>query len=213
MLAIEIDDKDLRRGVEALSKELPAEMVDTLDHAKRKFLKEWRVKRLSGPGENSIKGRPGGIFPQFQTTKMRSGTSDKRVVGIRIGTRSKVALLQEKGGTVNAGGNSSLAVPLFARTKMFRAPITGALRKRYKEPENLNNVVPMKFKGKSGEQVFLARKFKSKNRSPEPLFVLKKTVKIKPKLGYEKTFENMRPVLYNILASRILKATKMAWEG
>lgn len=96
MLTFKIDTSDLRDGVEALFRELPPDMVDSLDHAKRKFFKTWRSERLRGrPG---IKGRRGGIFIRFKSQHSRNSEGETR--GFFIRSRSEAAFIHEFGGMV-----------------------------------------------------------------------------------------------------------------
>lgn len=210
MLEIKIDDSDLKAGINAVMNEVPAEMIDSLDHAKRKFLKTWRAERLAGPpGVMARPSRGGGIFVRFQAEKIRSGSPDTgNVIGITIGTDSKTAKLQEEGGTVRGEGKG-LAVPLQVRTKMFLAPITGALKKSYADIAAIKNLVPIKFSGKT----FLTKVSPRDHEKVEPMFVIKEKVELKPRLGFVGTFEKMEPILYSIIAKRLLTATQKAWGG
>lgn len=209
MISMRIDIEDLKRGLQAVTEEIPSEVIDGLDHAKSKFLKGWRNERLQGPpGVKARPSRGGGIFVRFQSSRIRSGSgAGDRVIGLRIGTSSKIAILQEEGGEARAK-SGEMAVPLQARSFMFLPnPITGALRGRYADPAEVRNTVPVKFKG----QTFLTR-FKRKDHSnPEPLFVLKKSVTLKPRLGYVDTFNKMESVLYGILSKSFLRGWKKTW--
>lgn len=209
MLSMQIDMDDLRKGIRALGNQLPAEVADILDHMSRKYLKAWRERRLGGPpGVKARPSRGGGIFVRFQKRKLRRGGGDHTTVGIAIGTDSKVAILQEEGGDV-AGSGKGLTVPLFFQTKMFLPnPITGALRKTFADPNQIRGVFSIK--NKAGQVLLMRRK--NKKRS-EPLFIVKKSVKLKPRLHFIGTFQEMETELYGIAAKRIPAAAAKAWRS
>ncbi|HNX82794.1 MAG TPA: hypothetical protein PKL77_11685, partial [Candidatus Omnitrophota bacterium] len=91
------------------------------------------------------------------------------------------------------------AVPLSARKEMFTSD--GRLKKQYRQPRLLKNVVPIQLRGKT----FLA-KVKKKLRQILPLFVLKNSVRIRPRLMYYKTWDDMQNERINILNKSVEKA-------
>jgi hypothetical protein len=196
-----INTKLLEKAIRIGPQYLKEELGDAFDHVGRKFLKAWRKERLQGPP--GVKARPRGIFTHFKRVMLTplGGLND---MGTVIYTDSKIAKLHELGGTVEAGGRS-MAVPLSARTQMFTT--SGALRKRYKKPQNIKNLRVVPFKGKR----FLV-KFKRGSGELEPkniLYVLKNKIQIRPRLGFFSTWhESME--LFAI--ARLNKAVKKALD-
>lgn len=96
VITFKLDVEDLKKGVDAIFHEVPSEMVDSLDHAKRKFFKTWRAERLRGrPG---VKGRRGGIFIRFKSRHARNDAGETR--GFFIRSRSQASIIHEFGGMV-----------------------------------------------------------------------------------------------------------------
>ncbi len=186
MLDIKFNTRELERALVFTPKALRTELKDGLEHIRRKFFKTFKQTRLKGPP--GIKATPGagGLFVRFQHRNFPA-TEGMEGMGFEIFTNSKVARLHEEGGIVRGEGGNRLAVPLSARTEMFTA--RGKLKKRYKEPGKLKNVTVMKFKG----QPFLVKWWK---RKPDlrPLFVLKRQIKIRPRLGFMKTWNDLEPM-------------------
>jgi hypothetical protein len=96
-------------------------------------------------------------------------------------------------------GGGKLAVPLSARKELFTSD--GRLKKQYKQPRLLKNVIPIQLKGKT----FLA-KVKKKLRELIPIFVLKNSVRIRPRLLFYKTWDDMQNERIDILNKSIEKA-------
>lgn len=198
-LTTEIDMRKLNKALERVPKELKYQINDGFDYISRKFLKKFRAERLQGPP--GIRGRPHGIFSRFRRASLISdGISGS---GMIIYTDSKIAKLQEEGGTVQADAGKELTVPLSARTQMFTA--SGKLRKRYKRPRSLKNVIKLRLSGKD----FLV-KVKKRSREIIPLFVLKKKVRIRPRMGFYQTWDSMQNVRLNIINKKVEKALKKA---
>lgn len=200
MIKTEINTSDLKAVLKTLPPVLKAEMADSLDHVSKKFLKEFRLRRLSGrPG---IIGRPHGIFQRFQ----RIFTIPKKEgLGVVIFSESKIAKLHETGGTVRAGGGDKIAVPLSSKEELFTSK--GALRQRYRTRVGRANLVPIKF----GQQTFLTRIMK-RTREVRPLFVLKQSVTLEARLGFYETWDAMEGTIYQLLAQRLIRAVKKEWS-
>ncbi|MFH1385111.1 MAG: hypothetical protein ABIH47_09165 [Candidatus Omnitrophota bacterium] len=196
-IEVEIDLTKLDRAFRLAPKVLKEELADGFDHISLKFLKQWKAERLQGPP--GIKGRPRGIFSHFRRAHLVSPSLDG--MGIEIFTDSKIAVLHEQGGTVKGPGGGRLAVPLSAREEMFTR--SGALKRKYKKPRELKNVRAVILKGKR----FLA-KFKKRSREILPLYILKNSVRIKPRLGFYKTWDSMQNVRIRILNNSITKALR-----
>jgi len=194
-LKVEINTKNLERAIRLFPKELKYEIADGMDHATRKFLKNFKQTRLQGPP--GIKGRPHGIFTHFSRASLLS--QDIEGMGMVIFSDSKIARMHEEGATLKNPGGGKLAVPLSARKELFTAD--GRLKKQYKQPRLLKNVIPIQLKGKT----FLA-KVKKKLRELIPIFVLKNSVRIRPRLMFYKTWDDMQNERIDILNKSIEKA-------
>ncbi len=193
-LTVEINTKNLETAMRVFPKELKFELADGMDHISRKFLKQFYQTRLQGaPG---IKARPHGIFTHFRRASLVSQTIEG--MGMVIFSDSKISRLHEEGGIIKNAGGAKLAVPLSARTELFTSD--GRLKKQYRQPRLLKNVIPIKLRGKT----FLA-KVKQKLRSILPLFVLKNQIRIRPRLGFYKTWDDMQNERINILNKSIQK--------
>ena len=194
-LKLEINTKNLERAIRLFPKELKYEIADGMDHATRKFLKIFKQTRLQGPP--GIKGRPHGIFTHFSRASLLS--QDIEGMGMVIFSDSKIARMHEEGATLKNPGGGKLAVPLSARKELFTSE--GRLKKQYKQPRLLKNVIPIQLKGKT----FLA-KVKKKLRELIPIFVLKNSVRIRPRLMFYKTWDDMQNERIDILNKSIEKA-------
>ncbi len=201
MIKTEINTDDLKAVLRTLPPVLKAETADALDYVSKKFLKEFRLKRLSGrPG---IIARPHGIFQQFQ--RIFTLPNSREGLGVVIFTESKIAKLHETGGTVRAGAGGKIAVPLSSKEELFTS--SGSLRQKYRTREGRKNLVPIKF----GTQTFLTRILK-RTREVRPLFVLKGEVRLPARLGFYETWDEMQPTIFQILAQRVIRAVKKEWS-
>ena len=194
-LTVEINTKNLDRALRLFPKDLKFEIADGMDHISRKFLKIFRQERLQGPP--GIRGRPHGIFTHFSRASLVSQNIEG--MGMVIFSDSKIARMHEEGATVKNQSGGKLAVPLSARKELFTSD--GRLKKQYRQPRLLKNVVPIQLRGKT----FLA-KVKKKLRQILPLFVLKNSVRIRPRLMFYKTWDDMQNERINILNKSIEKA-------
>ncbi|MFA5316199.1 MAG: hypothetical protein WC369_02105 [Dehalococcoidales bacterium] len=196
---ISLDKEKLDQAIRLIPGQLKVELSDGMDHISRKFLKLFYQTRLKGPP--GIKARSHGIFTHFQ----RSSLVVKNILdmGMSIAADSQIAKMHEEGATLTNPSGAKLAVPLSARKEMYTA--TGLLKKAYKHPRSLKNVVPIKFKG----ETYLT-KVKKKSRDILPLFVLKNFVKIQPRLGFYATWESnqMQVDSLNILNKSVENALR-----
>jgi len=194
-LRLEINTKNLERAIRLFPKELKYELGDGMDHISRKFLKIFRQTRLQGPP--GIRAHPHGIFTHFQRASLVS--QDIEGMGMVIFSDSKIARMHEEGATLKNPGGGKLAVPLSARKELFTSD--GRLKRQYRRPRLLKNVIRIQLKGKT----FLA-KVKKKLREILPLFILKNQVKIKPRLMFYKTWDDLQNERIEILNKSIEKA-------
>ncbi len=194
-LTVEINTVNLDRAMRLVPKELKYELADGMDHASRKFLKAFRERRLQGPP--GIRGRPRGIFSHFFRASLVS--KDIEGMGMVIYSDSKIAKMHEEGARVTNPGGGKLAVPLSARQELFASD--GRLKKQYRKPRAIKNVFPLLLQGKT----FLVR-LKKRARSIVPLFVLKNSIRIKPRLLFYKTWDEMQNERIKILNKSVDKA-------
>lgn len=206
MLQMKIDTQDLRAVLVRMPDELLRESHDALDHVSRKFLKVWKQERLQGG--KGVKASPGGIFTKFKRSFItnRKGAS----IGVRIWTDSRIAELQEKGGTVRAPGGGGLAVPLKSISAAASIILTrgGKVKKAYKDLRNKKNIEPIQFKGK-----WFLTKVNRRTNAVLPLFVLQKKINLRPRLGFFETWTNQEGVTFAILADKISRGIKKSWAG
>ena len=194
-LTVEINTQNLERAIRLFPKDLKYEIADGMDHISRKFLKVFKQTRLQGPP--GIKGRPHGIFTHFSRASLVS--QDIEGMGMVIFSDSKIARMHEEGATVKNPGGGKLAVPLSARRELFTS--NGRLKKQYRQPRLIKNVIPIQLRGKT----FLARIIK-KARQILPLFVLKNSVRIKPRLMFYQTWDDLQNERIMILNKSVEKA-------
>ncbi|MDP2943364.1 MAG: hypothetical protein Q8O36_07690 [Candidatus Omnitrophota bacterium] len=197
-LTIEINTKNLEKAIRLFPKELKMELGDGFDHISRKFLKIFKQTRLQGPP--GVKARPHGIFTHFTRASLVS--RDIEGMGMTIFSDSKISRMHEEGATIKSAGGERLAAPLSARPEMFiGGQYPGRLKKRYRDPRAMKNVIRIILKGKQ----FLA-KVKRRSRELLPLFVLKNQIRIRPRLGFYKTWDDMQNERIIILNKSVKKA-------
>jgi len=197
-LKVEIDTRALEKAVKIAPRVLKFELADGMDRISKGFLKRFRQSQLQGPP--GVRGASGhGLYGTFKRVSLVSPTIDG--MGMEVFSQSKVAKLHETGGVVSDPGGGRLAVPLSVRQEMFTAG--GKLRARYKKPRELKNVRAMKLKG----QTFLAKVTK-KFTKILPLYVLKRQVRLKPRLGFYRTWDNLANYRIEILNKSIQNALR-----
>jgi len=197
-LKVEINIRAFERVKKRAPKELKMQIGDALDRISKGFLKRFRKWQLQGPP--GVRGASGyGLFGTFKRAFLVS--QEIEGMGVHIFSDSKVASLHEKGGIVKDPGGGRLAVPLSSRTQMFTR--RGKLKRRYKGPRLLKSVHPMRFHGKT----FLAKVTKRTGKIL-PLYVLKREVRLKPRLGFYRTWDSLVNYRINILNNAVDKALR-----
>ncbi len=197
-LNIEVNMRELDKAIKIAPRQLKIELGDGMDRITKGFLKRFRQRRLQG--EPGVRGASGhGLFGTFKRTSLVSTSIND--MGMEVYSNSKIARLHEEGGIVKDQSGGRLAIPLSARSQMFTGK--GKLRKRYKRPGEIKNVKPMRFKGKT----FLTKVWKGTGKLL-PLYVLKRQVRIKPRLGFYRTWESLDNYRINILNKSIDKALR-----
>jgi|GEM_PF-3017567 len=194
-MRLELNTKNLLRAYHLVPRQLEVELKDALDHAGRKFLKEFRTRRLRGlPGIQS-RGRTG-IFSQFQRHPISGKGLD---IQQKISTTSPVADIWERGG--DRSGKNRIAVPL-SFAPIFTGGKTRRVRKRYRDVLSLVRRKKI-FRREINGQMYLCD-----SETGKPFFVLKNKVKVQPRLEFGKTFNTLAPEfskIYNRSIDRALR--------
>ena len=197
-LMTEIDMRALDKAIKIAPRVLKFELGDGMDRISKGFLKRFRQQRLQGPP--GVRGSSGhGLFGTFKRISLVSPTIEG--MGMQVYSDSKIAKLHETGGIVTDRSGGRMAVPLSARSQMFTPK--GKLRGKYKKPRQLKNVEPMKFKG----QTFLVRVKKTAGKIL-PLYVLKRSVRLKPRLGFYRVWDSLANYRIEILNKKIENALR-----
>jgi len=194
----EVDMRALDKAIKIAPRVLKFELGDGMDRISKGFLKRFRQQRLQGPP--GVRGASGyGLFGTFKRVSLVSSTIEG--MGMQVYSESKIAKLHETGGVVTDPSGGRMAIPLSARSQMFTAK--GKLRGRYKKPRQLKNVEPMRFKG----QTFLVRVTKRAQKLL-PLYVLKRSVRLKPRLGFYRVWDSLANYRIEILNKKIENALR-----
>jgi hypothetical protein len=197
VIEVELNTKDFEKAMRIIPGQLKMELGDAFDHIGRKFLKTFRDTRLSGrPG---LKKHPHSIYKYFKRADIVAQNIEG--MGTTIFTESKTAKKHEEGGQFSNPRGGMLAIPLSERREMFTAD--DRLRGQYKNPGLMRNIIKIRLSGR----MFLAR-VKRRSREILPLFVLKGSIKVVPRLGFYATWESMANVNMQILNDAIDKALK-----
>ena len=197
-LMTEVDMRALDKAIKIAPRVLKFELGDGMDRISKGFLKRFRQQRLQGPP--GVRGASGyGLFGTFKRVSLVSPTIEG--MGMQIYSDSKIAKLHETGGIVKDPSGGRMAVPLSARSQMFTPK--GKLRGKYKKPRQLKNVEPMRFKG----QTFLVR-VKKRAQKILPLYVLKRSVRLKPRLGFYRVWDSLANYRIEILNKKIENALR-----
>jgi hypothetical protein len=187
-LTIKANLPDLREGLKEVPRVIKLALADGLDHATRSFYATFYKTRLQGPP--GIRSQHGGIFHRFRRVVKVNGKavflrqsasqnesvravakSAKNPMNMRIElySQSKVAGIHETGGVISKPG---MVIPLNDKAKQM-----------LKSKVNLDTLVPFKINGK----IFLG--INRKTFGPELLFILKRSVRIKPRLAFYGTWD------------------------
>ncbi len=185
---IKVESDELQRRLEKAPIRVKKVLADGLDHATRSFMKTFFKERLQGPP--GIKHNPRGIFHRFRRAVIVKGkavfltqtaSSDSTIKSIansakdpmnmtvEIYSKSRVAGIHERGGSINTG-------------KPMPIPLSEAAKSLLRNRISLQELSPIHINGK----LFLAR---TKGREkPELLFILKRGIRIRPRLGFYQTW-------------------------
>jgi hypothetical protein len=185
---IDVDTKEVEELLKTFPMRAKKALADGLDHATRSFLAKFYAERLRGrPG---ITARRGGIFHRFRRVVMVKGkkvflrqqgkvsesvraiaqsATEPMDMSVEMYTESKVAGIHERGGLISGG--RSMPIPLNEEARDLirnRVGITSL------------DMIPI------NGRVYLGRK--QPGERPELLFILKKGVRIPPRLGFYRTW-------------------------
>lgn len=192
MLKIDIDPKQINDVAKKYPMRVRREIADGLDHSSRSFLNKLLRERLQGPP--GIKARPRGIFHRFRRITLvngkkarflRTGGGQSETVSniakssrdifnlsVEIYTKSKVAGIFERGGTIRS-------------QKPMPIPLNEMARQMMRDKQSLKALKPALINGK----MFLIRD--NGTDRPQFLFILKRSTKpIRARLGFYSTFRN-----------------------
>ena len=220
-ISIEVQAERLRDALQTAPKRLRAELATTLlkvgvahEHALKR-----RFRAYTGDSGDGIQKRSGGLMQAYHLTRPHPDSLEV-VPHIRKGMRgSHYARMQEFGGTVRPKRAKYLTVPLpAALTK------AGVLSGRYKiRPDGRGGFTTdagdtFLFKSRRGALLIGIKDRKTgrasaqgrgKKRELKPFYVLKKSVTLRPRLGFFGTWELLErrtlPALLQRSADRAIK--------
>lgn len=199
---LRIDTRRLERAMEQAPGILKIEILDALDHIRKGFFKALYVN-TGLKDKRFIATKKVGIGHQIRVYR-NPKKGDVLDMELGIFTRSKIAALLEKGGTISAK-SGLMAIPI---GRALTA--TGRLKPEYSVFENYRRTyIPSKVKipglfmqGKGG-RMFLMKKEGDKI---EPLFVLKNQIRIQPRLRMIDTWDRMEGYRMEVFNKSIDKA-------
>lgn len=206
MIKTEINTNDLQQVMRSMPSVMKRVMEDALAYAGNKFMKTWHQQRFQGGEGITEHDKRHGIFSRFKKTVLK----DNGDMALRIAARNKVAYKLETGYTVSGSPGRRIPVPLSMKPELFLS--SGALKRTYRRSQGFMNLIPIKFKGQFYYTKIKRARGKRTEDELNPLFVLKDKVVVKPRLGFYSTFEGMRPMLWNMLASRLIRGVKAEWS-
>lgn len=185
-VVVEADTKQLEKLFKNAPRSVLLSIADGLDHATRSFYSKFLNERLQGPP--GIQHRHRGIFHRFRravkidgktvfikqgakqsgSTALIAKSDDPMDMKIEMYTLSKAAGILETGGVISG--------------KTMPIPLNDEARKMARQHQSLEGLELMKING----QLFLGRK--RKFGKPELLFKLARSVHVRPRLGFYKTW-------------------------
>lgn len=224
MISIQIDHKRLSKLLETTPEELDRVMPGVAKRIGYRYLGFHRARRMRGPpgvfatgtppSERGLNGaitnKTSGLKAHFRVDV--SGTKFDRL-SVTMGTRSIVALQQEQGATLTAGGGRYMAIPLskWGGTKLTRATIARA-RKMIRKDSHVRLAGKLGFdlrnsRGRIQKERLVV--FKAKDgrvylaEPPDPKagirgrfriwFTLKKVAILGPRLDFLKLWKDFEP--------------------
>ncbi|MDD5566229.1 MAG: hypothetical protein PHG31_05010 [Candidatus Omnitrophica bacterium] len=199
---IRIDARRLDRALQQAPGYLKVEILDALDHIRKGFFKALYVN-TGLKDRRFIATKRVGIGRQIRVYR-NPGKGDVLDMQLGIFTRSKIAALLERGGTVSAK-SGAMAIPIGRALSP-----TGRLSKEYSVMENYRRAyIPSKIKIEGlfmraiGGKMFLMKK---EGKRAEPLFILKNQIRIQPRLRLVNTWDRMEGYRMEVFNKSIGKA-------
>lgn len=200
---IRIDARRLNLALEQAPNMLRVEILDALDHIRKGYFKALYVN-TGLKDKRFIATKKVGIGRQIRVYR-NPGKGDILDMELGIFTRSKIAGLLERGGTVSAK-SGMMAIPMGEALSS-----TGRIKKEYSVFENYRRTyIPSKVKipglflyAKNGK-MFLMRKDES--GEIKPYFVLKNKIRIQPRLRMVDTWNRMDGYRMEVFNKSVEKA-------
>ena len=206
MIKAEINTNDLQQVLRSMPSVMKVVMEDALLYAGNKFMKKWHADRFRGGEGVREYSKSRGLFSNFK----KEVISESGNMGLKIFTKNPVASKLETGYTATGSPGNRIPVPLSQEVSLFTS--AGALKRNFRKPQGFQKLIPIKFKEQFYYTKVKRQRGKMEKDLVDPLFVLKNKVVVKPRLGFYSTFENMKPVLWNLLASRLVRGVKQEWS-
>lgn len=182
--------KEVSETLQKVPRSMKLAIADAMDHATRSFYSRLYKTRLQGPP--GLRSNRGGIFHRFRRVVDVNGkkvflrqqasqnesvkaiaksAKDPMNMKVELYSMSKVAGIHETGGTIRSSG-----MPI---------PLNDKAASMAKGKSALNDLEMFTINGK----VFLG--LKRKFQGPELLFILKRAIRIKPRLHFYKTWDGL----------------------
>ncbi|MDP3790338.1 MAG: hypothetical protein Q8R48_08070 [Candidatus Omnitrophota bacterium] len=207
MLNVEIDITKVQKALRIAPVQLRSELADTIDHTSRSFLKKFYRTRFKGPPGLTMGGR-GNLFSKFRKRVIGSnqGTLSNRIkantvigeivgsnistedMGMEIFTNSEAAKIHEFGGTISG----RMIVPL---------PQSPAGERSDRRLLRSGKLIYLRIGGNQ----FLAKVDKKAHKA-RPAFIIKNSVRIRPRLGFYDTWGSMQNQTIERLNNAVQKA-------
>lgn len=162
------------------SGDLPRVIERVLTLGGHRFMARMQREHLSGPtGPDSLSVRTGALRRSLFSTVARHGANAVSLL-CSIGSNAPYARVHEYGATIVPRSAKYLAIPLAAAK-------TAAGVSRWSSPRDFPGELTF-IKSKLGNKLLVKFVGKKKNKRMIPMFVLKDSVTIPPRLNFENTF-------------------------
>lgn len=201
---VRIDTRSVDRALRLAPDILKEQLLDALDHIRRGFFKALYAN-TGLKDRRFIATRNVGIGRHLRFYR---NPNKGNILDMELGifTRSKIAALHEKGGTVTAK-SGAMAIPIGeARTPTGRLAQEYSTFINYKRTLDLTKIKNL-FIRKINDKLFLVKR---EGENIEPLFILKRSIRIQPRLRFVDTWERMEGYRMNVLNKAVDKALDKA---
>lgn len=199
---VRIDSRRLDAALARVPEHLKTELMDALDHIRRGFFKALYVN-TGLKDRRFIAVKNVGIGRQI---KVYRNPRKQNILDMELGifTRSKIASMLERGGTVSAK-SGAMTVPLPpALTATGRLKPELSIFKGYRrayDPAEIKGFFLLKRNGR----MLLVKKVPGTDEI-QPYFIMKRQVRIQPRLRMMETWERMEGYRINVLNKSVEKA-------